>query len=145
MHAKLLVALHAFIMNESGDVLLLKRENTGVNDGWWSVPAGRLDEGERATRGVVREAEEEAGIRIDPADLGEPLVMHHKDDRGERVYFFFKTTKWEGEPENREPEKCGGIAWHDIRDPSINVLPHVKKAFELMESGVRYCEYGFDG
>lgn len=43
-------------------MLLLKRANTGHLDGFWSVPAGRLDGGESITAGAVREAYEEVGV-----------------------------------------------------------------------------------
>ncbi|MBU6321694.1 MAG: hypothetical protein KGI78_00905 [Patescibacteria group bacterium] len=76
--------------------------------------------------------------------MGKPLVMHHHNEKGERLYFFFKTTKWEGELENREPERCESIGWYDVDDSSIEILPHVRKAFDLMADGAHYCEYGFE-
>ena len=143
MPVQLPVALHVFLVKD-GKVLLLKRQNTGTYDGQWSVPAGRLDAGESATNGVVREAFEEVGVRIGRDALGDPLIMHHRNEKGERLYFFFKTAKWEGEPVNREPEKCSAIAWYDTNDSSVEILPHVRKALDLMDSTTRYCEYGFD-
>lgn len=143
MPVQLPVALHVFLVKE-GKTLLLRRKNTGTYDGQWSVPAGRLDAGESATSGAIREAFDEVGVRIDKADLSDPLVMHHHNEKGERLYFFFKTTKWKGEPENREPEKCDGIGWYDMNDTSIEVLPHIHEAFNLMADAMHYCEYGFD-
>ncbi|TDF93738.1 NUDIX domain-containing protein [Paenibacillus piri] len=54
-------------------VLLLKRQNTGFEDGKWSVDAGRMDGGEEVKAAAIREAKEEAGVDIDLSD-GEVLV-----------------------------------------------------------------------
>jgi len=100
---------------EDGKTLLMMRQNTGFKDGMRSIPAGRLDENETIAEGAAREAFEEVGVSINPADLSGPLVMHHKDERGERMYFFFTCEKWNVEPKNIEPDKCGGIEWFDMK------------------------------
>ena len=87
-----------------GKILLLRRANTGYEDGKYSLVAGHADGGEFMTRAAVREAKEEAGVDIDPADLTMKLVMHRLSDR-EYADFFFEIKKWSGEPQNMEPER----------------------------------------
>ena len=55
------VAVYLLLLRE-GHVLLLRRHNTGYEDGNYSVIAGHVDPGERVTQALVREAAEEAGI-----------------------------------------------------------------------------------
>lgn len=65
---KLIGAVHLFLIRNQ-QVLLLRRFNTGYEDGNYSVPAGHLDGGEQIKTAAIREAKEECGIRIAPEDL----------------------------------------------------------------------------
>lgn len=137
------IALHVFLINDQDEVLLLKRVNTGHLDGFWSVPAGRLQAGESATMGAIREAQEEVGVVIHKTDLSNPLIMHHKDERGERIYFFFIARQWEHEPKNMEPDSCGEIHWFPINQLPEDMVPHVRASLENILQGVTYDEFGF--
>jgi 8-oxo-dGTP pyrophosphatase MutT (NUDIX family) len=94
-------------------ILLSRRYNTGFYDGYYSFPAGHLkDDEETLSQTVVREAREEAGIEIDPADLDLVHVMHRKQEAPtseRRVNLFFTAKKWRGQPEIMEPDRCDDI------------------------------------
>ena len=125
------VAVHLLLL--LGDqVLLLRRANTGYEDGNYSVVAGHLDGNETASQAMVREAAEEAGIKVEPADLRFVHVMHRKEaaEADERIDLFFATTRWHGEPEIREPEKCSELRWVLLRELPVNVVPYVRAALE---------------
>ena len=68
MYTKFPVAVHIFLLRENS-VLLLRRAHTGYGDGNYSVVAGHLDGGESVTQAAVREAKEEVGVDLRPADL----------------------------------------------------------------------------
>jgi 8-oxo-dGTP diphosphatase len=70
------------ILAEGRKVLLLRRANTGFADGWWSVPGGSLEHGETLPQAAAREALEEIGVTIDPADLSFAHLCHHADPDG---------------------------------------------------------------
>ena len=53
----------AVVFDESGRLLLVKRANPPAQ-GKWSLPGGRLEPGERASQGVVREVLEETGLTV---------------------------------------------------------------------------------
>lgn len=136
------IAVHIFLLKEN-KVLLMERINTGFQDGKWSVPAGRLELNETIRSGAVREAKEEVGVFINNATLNKPLVMHHKDERGERIYFFFTSHRWEGEIKNCEPAKCSRIDWFEIKKLPENIVPHIRVALNKMREGETYVEFGF--
>jgi 8-oxo-dGTP pyrophosphatase MutT (NUDIX family) len=48
-------------------VLILKRVARGLNAGQWALPGGKLDRGEDAVAGALRELREEAGVDVAPA------------------------------------------------------------------------------
>ncbi|GAK14365.1 NUDIX domain-containing protein [Geomicrobium sp. JCM 19039] len=54
---KMVVAVHLFLLKDD-HVLLLRRYNTGYEDGKFSVVAGHLDGDERVKEAIAREAKE---------------------------------------------------------------------------------------
>jgi ADP-ribose pyrophosphatase YjhB (NUDIX family) len=84
-------AVGAVVLDEDNVLLVRRGQPPGL--GKWSVPGGLLDLGERLEDGVVREVEEESGLRVqvlglcgvldriipgDRADeRGEPVIRYH--------------------------------------------------------------------
>jgi 8-oxo-dGTP pyrophosphatase MutT (NUDIX family) len=137
----LVAAVHVLFVRE-GHVLLLRRANTGYEDGSYSVPAGHLDGGETVTEAAIREAFEETGIMLDKSRLEHGLVMHRRAE-AERVDFFVVAKGWLGEPRNLEPEKCDDLAWHALDALPSNLVPYVRRAIEAFRIGERYVEFGW--
>ncbi len=52
--------IRALVLDEKGDVLLIKEKE----DGRWTLPAGWVDVGESPSEAVEREAKEESGYRV---------------------------------------------------------------------------------
>ncbi len=53
------------LLERDGEVLLLRRANSGWNDGKYTLVAGHVDEGESAGAAMVRETLEEVGVRVE--------------------------------------------------------------------------------
>ncbi|QRG66278.1 NUDIX hydrolase [Brevibacillus choshinensis] len=136
------VAVHLFFM-KGAEILLLRRYNTGYEDGNYSVPAGHVESGEEVSAAAIREAYEECGIVIDPKDLHVVGVMHRKSDE-ERIDFFLKTTSWCGDIINAEPQKCDELRWADMDNLPDNVIPYVRKAIENARDGQWFDSFGFE-
>ena len=136
------VAVH-LILRRGNDVLLLRRQNTGYEDGSYSVIAGHLDGNETATMAMAREAAEEARIEVAPADLRFVHVMHRKEAGAsdERIDLFFTVTTWHGEPTIGEPEKCDELRWTDLDDLPPNVVPYVRAVLDHHRRDRTYSEH----
>lgn len=141
MHPKFPVTAHIFL-RKGDEILMLRRYNTGYEDGNYSVVAGHLDGGETIKRAAIREAKEEVGIEIQSEDLRIVGVMHRRSN-DERVDFFLATHKWSGEPRNQEPGKCDQIAWFSVDQIPRNTIPYVRRALENYRNGIWFDEYGW--
>jgi 8-oxo-dGTP diphosphatase len=134
-------AIHLFLF-ENNQILLLRRFNTGWQDGNYSVPAGHVDAGEPVIAASIREAREEIGIDIKPCDLDVVHVMHRKSEE-ERVDFFLVVKHWAGEISNKEPHKCDDLRWCSIGTLPVNIIPYIKQGLECYQKGIYFSEYGW--
>jgi 8-oxo-dGTP pyrophosphatase MutT (NUDIX family) len=135
------VAVHVFVLR--GDqVLLLRRANTGYEDGKLSVPAGHVERGETVTGAALRETLEEVGLTLDAGRLRVVGVMHKSV--GNRIDFFlsYALEMAEGEPSNLEPEKCSELLWSALRAPPADTISYVRAALANFIVGRWFDEHG---
>ncbi|NHB84236.1 NUDIX domain-containing protein [Tessaracoccus sp. HDW20] len=59
----------AIVRDGVGRVLLGRRAGTGRGEGLWNLPGGHVGMGEPVAAAAAREAAEEVGVTIIPADL----------------------------------------------------------------------------
>ena len=128
------------ILIRSGKILMLRRFNTGYEDGKYSLPAGHVEGGESVAQTVIRETHEEVGIEIRKEDIKLLHVMHRKgtDHNDERLDFFFSCEKWSGEVKNCEPEKCDDLKWFPMEELPENAILYIKQAIESGAAGITY-------
>jgi 8-oxo-dGTP pyrophosphatase MutT (NUDIX family) len=137
------------VLERDGKVLLLRRFNTGYEDGKYSMVAGHLDGEETFRQAIAREAMEEAGIIVNIKDLEVVHVMHRMSDDAdrsirERVNIFIKAHIWDGEIRNMEPEKYDDLQWFPLEALPENMIPYIRHAIECIRTGVAYSEFGWE-
>lgn len=144
MRHKVIPAAHLFLIKD-GRILLLRRYNTGWEDGNYSVPAGHIEQEEPATKTMIRETKEEIKIEINPNNLSFCGLMHRKKPEGEeRVDFFFTTNKWQGRLRIGELEKCDDLRWCSLDNLPKNIVAYIKVAIEVFKRGQIYSEFGWE-
>jgi 8-oxo-dGTP diphosphatase len=92
---------------------------------------------------MAREAREETGLRLDPADLCVVHVMHRNAGPEERVDFFLSASQWDGTPEITEPDRCDELAWYPVGHLPQNMVPYVCAALDAYRDGLPYSEFGW--
>jgi 8-oxo-dGTP pyrophosphatase MutT (NUDIX family) len=139
-----IVDVYVLLRRPDGMILLLERSGTGYADGQLCPPSGHLEAGESVVQGVLREAREEVGVLIDPADLAFTHVIHHLNPQGQaRIGFFFTASRWHGEPANLEPHKCAGLHWVDPARPPVNTVPYTAAALTAIAQGAAFSLDGW--
>jgi 8-oxo-dGTP diphosphatase len=133
-------------------VLLQLRQGTGYMDGHWAAAAaGHVEAGESVFDAAVREATEELGVTIDPADLAPLCAMHRTSvphgPVDERVDFFFECRRWTGEPRTVEADKSVALRWFDLDALPEPVVPHERQVLDALVGGAvpSVLVHGFPG
>lgn len=127
-------AAGGLVYNEKGELLLIFRQ------GKWDLPKGKVDKGETAEEGAVREVEEECGI--EKLILGEPIQKTY------HTYFLdqqrvLKTTHWfkmtAVNYESMKPqleENITDLQWFDPKTLDIEELNTYTSIRELLRESL---------
>jgi 8-oxo-dGTP diphosphatase len=126
-------------------LLCLRRHNTGIEDGMYVVPMGGLQEDETPLEAVIREAEEEVNIKIEPC-LAHILYRKHTQPDG-YVFFqqdmFFVASKFTGVIRNLEPHKADDVSFFPLEELPSTLSPFIDQAIKCILKGQIYSEFGF--
>ncbi|MET7768109.1 NUDIX domain-containing protein [Nocardia sp. NPDC005366] len=143
MTAQHLVDVHVLFLRD-GEILLSKRRSPDEFDGRWHLPAGKLESGESATVAAAREAMEEVGVTLHPAELRLIHVSHVVDaHRPARLGLFFEIRRWSGDPVNREPDKCYELRWFSLAALPDDIIAYSLEGIRAHSTGAPYSELGW--
>ena len=135
------------ILRKGNKVAMVLRKNTGWMDGYYGLPAGKVEYFEHFTAGAAREAKEEAGVDIAESDLACVHTAHRHGEDGDVfmdwVDVYFEAQTWQGEPHNAEEEKSERLDWIDLLNLPDNIVPSQKAALEHIAKKSFYSEFGW--
>jgi 8-oxo-dGTP diphosphatase len=138
-----IVDLHLILRRDDGRILLMRRANTGYGDGQLHLPSGHLER-ESVVDGMIREAREEVGVTVDPADLRFVHVMHRAaETMHDRIGFFFATDTWTGTVHNAEPEKCSELVWVNPANLPDDTIAYPAAGIAHALRGLACSRFGF--
>lgn len=132
------------ILERDGEVLLLRRANTGFADGMYALPGGHLRAGERVTAAAIRECREEVVVEIDAADLEPVCVMPYMMETGQGIDFLFRCARFRGEPRIGEPDRCDELRWCPTDALPSNTVAFVRQALAHRHGDAWLVEHGFE-
>lgn len=133
------------LVRKGGKLLFVLRTNTGFMDGFYSLPAGRVEAGEPFRAASIREAAEEGGVTVLPAHAKQVYTQQRRGGDG-RVWVdvFFAADQWSGEAHNAQPEEHGEITWLDEADlPYDKIMDYQSEALKRLQQGETYGEFGW--
>ncbi|MEU4657812.1 NUDIX domain-containing protein [Streptomyces sp. NPDC023723] len=140
-----IVGVHLYLERSDGTVLLgLRHPDSAFAPSTWHVLAGHCEQ-ESAVTCLIREAREEAGLRIERRNVELVHVIHHVDKARDRprMSLFFRARAWSGEPELREPDKCTEWRFWDPSALPDNLVSYTRVAIAKIQNGELYSETGW--
>lgn len=134
------------LLIQGNEILLLRRFNTGIDDGCYVVPMGCIDGNETLTEALFRESKEEANIV--PTNPQFAHVMHrlHKLPDGsefEQLDFFFIANDYVGSIQNNEPHKCDELAFFPLNNLPAKTASFIKTAISKSLKNNTFSEFGW--
>ena len=114
-----IVSLGVMILKD-GKVLMGKRKGSdGAGD--WGFPGGKIDHGETFEAAILREIGEEIGS-VEIQNLRFVAVFNVRQYPPNHFVYLSFVADWKsGEAELKEPQKCEGWEWHDLKSlPEMN-------------------------
>ncbi len=131
------------ILEKEDKILLLKRKNTGYEDGKYSLPGGHVEANEEIRQALIREIKEEVGIDIYMQDIEFYKVLNRKiNQEQEYIDFIFKVNNWTGNITNEEKDKCEEIIWVEIDKMPKNTLDFIPEMLKTGNSS--YLPYNWE-
>ena len=138
-HFKIIPAVFLLLKNKN-NILLLRRFNTGYQDGNYTFVSGHVEDHEMPIDAVIREAQEEANIILNKEDVHLLHTMYREATDGMRIDLFFTVDTWIGEIKNLEPNKCDELKWFTLDALPSNCIPFIVLLLEKLKEGISYSE-----
>lgn len=110
-----LVAAVALI-DADGRVLLAQRPEGKSLAGLWEFPGGKVEPGESPETALIRELEEELGIRTQTSCLAPLTFASHGYEDFHLLMPLFVCRRWEGIVQGREGQALAWVAPNRLRD-----------------------------
>lgn len=120
------------LQRADGHVLFAQRPVGKPYAGYWEFPGGKIEPGESAHAALVRELEEELGIRVTAANAW--LTQRHVYPHAHVELQFFRVSEWEGEVHPQEDQQ---VAWQVPGQYTVApMLPALLSADSVVLSGL---------
>ncbi len=126
------------IHEKDGKHLMIRRAGSAYYPGFFSLVAGHVEPPETPLEALVREVEEEIGVRLPPGDVSFAKVLHRR--LPDRIYidYFFKTERMPAVWQICEPEKISEIGMFDPGALRDQIVPYV---WAVLSSPQTYQEF----
>ncbi len=92
----LITVVACVLVDCDGRILLARRPRGRAMAGLWEFPGGKLEAGETPEGCIIRELEEELGIRVKPACLAPLTFASHAYESFHLLMPLYVARRWEG-------------------------------------------------
>lgn len=119
-------------------LFLMQKQERG---GDYTLPGGKVDGDEFAKEALIREAQEEIGIKLTKKKLKLVHIQQRKLQSLIEVIFYFHATSWEGTPSILEPEKFSSFKWIPSDELPSRLPAALKDALLKIENAKNYSQF----
>ena len=98
----------AALTDVAGRVLVQQRPAGKQHGGLWEFPGGKVEPGEALEAALIRELDEELGLKVGTEDLEPITFATDAGGSGALVLLLYRIVRWSGTP---EPQAAQAIRW----------------------------------
>ena len=124
---------------EDGKILLVERGKEPLK-GYWSIPGGIVETGEKLVDGIRREVAEETGLEVDPYEMFEIFERVIPDAAGKPEYHYvlidYLCRRLSGEPAPAsDASQVAWVAEQNLREYRLTegTLAVIERAFAKLQ------------
>lgn len=114
--APLLLVVAVALVDADNRILIAQRPEGKNLAGLWEFPGGKLEAGERPEAALIRELEEEIGIKIWESCLAPLSFASHAYEKFHLLMPLYICRRWEGVPMSREGQALKWVRPGALRD-----------------------------
>lgn len=103
------------LVDQDGRVLLAQRPEGKTMAGLWEFPGGKVEPGETPETALIRELDEELGIKTWQSCLAPLTFASHSYDDFHLLMPLFACRKWIGTPQSRENQRLKWVRTVEMR------------------------------
>ena len=119
---KIIKAVVGVLRNESGQLLIAKRQDHQFMAGFWELPGGKIEDGETTEETIIRELNEELGIKVNALSLHQTMQHTYADRTVELC--IYNIDQYQNTPLGIEGQQ---IAWASVQElHNYQLLPTMK-------------------
>lgn len=112
-----LMVVAAALADCEGRILLQQRAPGRAMAGLWEFPGGKIEEGETPEAALIRELEEELGIKVECDSLAPSCFASAPNGDRHMILLLYLCRAWRGEPRALE---AAALKW--VRPPQMRAL-----------------------
>jgi 8-oxo-dGTP diphosphatase len=113
---KVVLVAACALIDADGRVLLAERPAGKSMAGLWEFPGGKVEPGERPEQSLIRELEEELGIRVSEACLAPLTFASHAYPDFHLLMPLYVCRRWEGTVAAQEGQRLAWVRPARLRD-----------------------------
>lgn len=123
-----ILVVAAALISDSGEILMQRRRQHGIHGGLWEFPGGKIEALESPEMALVREIEEEIGIRLDAFSLRPvSFASGTRDPKAPEeglVILLYSCREWQGDVQCLDGDEIAWVAPGSIRDLEMPPLDY---------------------
>ncbi len=119
----------AAVIEQNGGYLVTQRRPTAVLPLLWEFPGGKVEQGETPEAALIRELEEELGIRVSPKCLAPFTFASHGYEAFHLLMPLYVCRTWEGEVTARQGQE---LVWVRAKRLADYAMPPADEPLKAM-------------
>jgi len=119
---KIIKAVVGVLRNESGQILIAKRQDHQFMAGFWELPGGKIESDETTEETIIRELNEELGVKVNTLSLHQTMQHTYADRMVDLC--IYNIDQYQNTPLGIEGQQ---IAWVSVQElHNYQLLPTMK-------------------